>query len=74
MRAMIQALAILEKLISFPTVSKDSNLALTDYVQQFLSELGIQSSIVYNEEKTKAKKQKIIAEDEYLIADFILKY
>ena len=54
MRGMTQSLAILEKLISFPTVSKDSNLALTDYVRQFLSELGFQSSIVYNEDKTKA--------------------
>jgi acetylornithine deacetylase len=51
---MTQSLAILEKLISFPTVSKDSNLALTEYVQRFLGELGIQSSVVYNEEKTKA--------------------
>ena len=51
---MTQSLAILEKLISFPTVSKDSNLALTEYVQRFLGELGIQPSVVYNEEKTKA--------------------
>ncbi len=51
---MTQSLAILEKLISFPTVSKDSNLDLTDYVQHFLGELGIKSSIVFNEEKTKA--------------------
>ena len=51
---MTQSLAILEKLISFPTVSKDSNLALTDYIQNFLNESGIQSSIVYNEEKNKA--------------------
>ena len=51
---MNNSLAILEKLISFPTVSKDSNLALIEYVQQFLSALGIQSSTIYNEEKTKA--------------------
>ena len=54
MRGMTQSLAILEKLISFPTVSRDSNLAMTDYVRQFLSDLGIKSVIVYNEEKTKA--------------------
>ena len=51
---MNNSLAILEKLISFPTVSKDSNLALIEYVQQFLSALGIQSSNIYNEKKTKA--------------------
>ncbi len=51
---MTQSIAILEKLISFPTISKDSNLAMTDYVQQFLLEFGVQTSIVYNEEKTKA--------------------
>ena len=51
---MTQSIDILEKLISFPTVSKDSNLALTDYVQQFLKALSIPTAIVFNEEKTKA--------------------
>jgi acetylornithine deacetylase len=51
---MTQSLAILEKLISYPTISKDSNLALTDFVQQFLNDLGFKSTIIFNEEKTKA--------------------
>jgi acetylornithine deacetylase len=51
---MTQSLAILEKLVSYPTISKDSNLALTDFVQQFLNDLGIKSTIIFNEEKTKA--------------------
>ena len=51
---MVQSISILEKLISFPTVSKDSNLALIDFVQTFLRQREIQSSVVYNEDKTKA--------------------
>lgn len=45
---------ILEKLISFATVSRDSNLALIQYVQEYLDSLGIESCLIYNDEKTKA--------------------
>ncbi len=34
---------ILDRLIAFPTVSRDSNLALIDYVQDFLAACGIAS-------------------------------
>ena len=44
---------ILAKLISFDTVSRHSNLALTDYVQSYLSDLGIESRLVPNQENTK---------------------
>ncbi|EPJ52969.1 MAG: hypothetical protein OFPI_12090 [Osedax symbiont Rs2] len=44
---------ILAKLINFDTVSRHSNLALIDYVQSYLSELGIESRLVPNQENTK---------------------
>ena len=45
---------ILESLVNYPTVSKDSNLELIEYIQSFLSNLNIQSTLTRNEEGTKA--------------------
>ena len=45
---------ILEKLISFSTVSRNSNLELIHYIEGYLANLGISSSLILNEEKTKA--------------------
>ena len=53
----------LEKLIAFPTVSRDSNLGLIAYVQGVLDGFGISSTLVHNEEKTKAS----FTEDGYFI-------
>jgi acetylornithine deacetylase len=36
---------ILERLIGFPTVSRDSNLALIEYVREFLAARGVQSRL-----------------------------
>ncbi len=44
---------ILTKLIGFDTVSRHSNLALIDYVQEYLNGYGIESRLVPNAEKTK---------------------
>jgi acetylornithine deacetylase len=44
----------LEKLIAFPSVSRDSNLDLIAHVRDFLSGLGIESLIVHNEDGRKA--------------------
>ena len=44
---------ILEKLIAFPTVSKDSNADLIDYVRNYLADYGIDSVLVGNAEHTK---------------------
>jgi acetylornithine deacetylase len=44
---------ILEKLISFDTVSRHSNLELINYVQQYLADFSIDSYLVPNKEKTK---------------------
>jgi len=44
----------LEKLIAFPSVSRDSNLDLIAYVREFLSGFGIESMLVHNEDGRKA--------------------
>lgn len=46
--------AILERLIAFPTVSSESNLALVDWVEGYLAGFGIASARVWNAERTKA--------------------
>jgi len=53
LREMTNIKKILATLISFDTVSRHSNLALTDYVQSYLAEFGIQSKLVPNEDHTK---------------------
>ncbi|MET0870835.1 MAG: acetylornithine deacetylase [Paeniglutamicibacter terrestris] len=47
-------LAEISKLIGFDTTSRDSNLALIDYVVSRLSSVGIESSLIHNAEGTKA--------------------
>ncbi|MGR3342456.1 MAG: acetylornithine deacetylase [Paracoccaceae bacterium] len=50
----LTARQIMEKLVSFPTVSRDSNLALVDWVENYLDGFGIRSHRVINDEGTKA--------------------
>lgn len=45
---------ILEKLVSFQTVSRDSNLPLIDWVEEYLDSHGIPAHRVWNEDRTKA--------------------
>ncbi len=48
------SLEMLEKLVSFDSVSRNSNLPLIDFIQDYLLSFGVKSELVYNEEKTKA--------------------
>ena len=50
----ISALEILEKLISFPTVSDRSNLELIDWVEEYLNSFHIETYRKYNEDRNKA--------------------
>ena len=50
----LSALDILAKLVAFPTVSRDSNLALVDWVEDYLAAHGVRAHRVYNDEGTKA--------------------
>ncbi|MGF6873298.1 acetylornithine deacetylase/succinyl-diaminopimelate desuccinylase-like protein [Paraburkholderia sp. MM5477-R1] len=46
--------ALLERLIGFATVSRDSNLELIGFVQQYLADPGVDSELFHNAERTKA--------------------
>src|SRR5690606_19442940 len=45
---------ILARLIGFPTVSRDSNLELIRFIQEYLAKLGVESELFHNAEGTKA--------------------
>ncbi len=45
---------MISKLIAFPTVSRDSNLDLIEYVREYLAGHGVESRLVPNAEGTKA--------------------
>jgi len=47
-------LEIMQKLVSFPTVSRDTNLPLVDWVENYLSDHGIEAHRHYHEEGQKA--------------------
>ena len=49
-----RARSILFDLIAFPTISSDSNLAMIEYIRSLLERAGIASSLIFNEERTKA--------------------
>ncbi len=50
----LSARELLDRLVSFPTVSRDSNLALVDWVEAYLNDLGVTCHRDYNEDGTKA--------------------
>ena len=54
MTARLSPRQILEKLVSFPTVSRDSNLPLIDWVEEYLESHGVTAHRVWNEDRTKA--------------------
>jgi acetylornithine deacetylase len=45
---------LLDRLIGFATVSRDSNLELIAFIRDYLEALGVQSELFYNPERTKA--------------------
>lgn len=45
---------MLERLVAFPTVSSDSNLDLIEFVRAYLAEHGVSSTLVFNEDGSKA--------------------
>jgi acetylornithine deacetylase len=48
------SIAMIEKLISFPTVSRDSNLALIDFVRELLRGLGADVRLTFDDDRRKA--------------------
>ena len=43
---------LLERLIAFPTVSRESNLALIGFIRDYLAGLGVDSELFHNEDGT----------------------
>ena len=54
MTTRLTPLQLMEKLVSFPTVSRDSNLPLVDWVEDYLNSHGITAHRHYNEDNEKA--------------------
>lgn len=54
MTARLTPFQLMEKLVSFPTVSRDSNLPLVDWVEEYLNSHGITAHRNYNEDNEKA--------------------
>jgi acetylornithine deacetylase len=55
--------ALLEWLIAFPTVSRDSNLEMIDFIRHTLGDLGVRSELFYNADRTKANLFATIGPD-----------
>ena len=50
----LTARELMDRLVGFPTVSRDSNLDLIDFVEEYLEDFGVTSVRVPNEDGTKA--------------------
>jgi acetylornithine deacetylase len=50
----MNSVQILDQLIGFPTVSRDSNLALVEFVRQFLATRGVESKLYMDRDGRKA--------------------
>lgn len=54
MNTVLDPRAILDRLVAFPTVSRDSNLDLVDWVEHYLTSHGITAYRDWNSDRTKA--------------------
>ncbi|MEM9140254.1 MAG: acetylornithine deacetylase [Pseudomonadota bacterium] len=55
---------MLAKLVSFPTVSRDTNLPLMDFVEEYLAGHGVQSHRVYSACETKCNLYALVGPEE----------
>lgn len=49
-----EALRLIDGLLGFPTVSRDSNLGLIEFARDYLAELGVKPRLVYESSRKKA--------------------
>jgi len=54
---------LIDDLIAFDTTSRNSNLELISYVQDYLENLGVASSLIYNDDGSKANLYATIGPD-----------
>ena len=57
------ALEMIDRLIAFPTVSRDSNLGLIEFARDYLARLGVRAHLVYDASKRKANLFATLADD-----------
>ena len=50
----IAGLDMIRRLVAFPTVSRDSNLELIEWVRGYVEDLGATTALTFNDERTKA--------------------
>lgn len=55
---------MLAKLVSFPTVSRDSNLPLIDFAEEYLTDHGVTCRRVYDDSGTKANLYALVGPEE----------
>ena len=58
-----EALAMIDRLLDFPTVSRDSNLGLIEYARDHLAALGVRPRLVYDRREKKAALFCSLADD-----------
>lgn len=59
----MNSIEMLTRLVAFPTVSRDSNLPLIDWVEDYLAQFGARCRRTWNSEKTKANLFAAIGPD-----------
>ncbi|MEO8187537.1 MAG: M20/M25/M40 family metallo-hydrolase, partial [Burkholderiaceae bacterium] len=55
------SLAMIDRLIGFPTVSRDSNLGLIEFARDELARLGVRSNLIYDAARSKANLFAILS-------------
>ena len=58
------SLDMISKLISFDTTSRYSNMELISYIQEYLNGLGVASTLVPNEDQSKASLYATVGPDD----------
>jgi acetylornithine deacetylase len=61
---MTSTISFLERLVAFPTVSRESNLDIIAYVQDVLKALGVPSTLVHSEDGRKANLWATVGPDD----------
>ena len=59
-----ETIAMIERLIAFDTTSRNSNLELIEFVQNYLKDLGVESELVHNEDQSKANLYATLGPDD----------
>lgn len=64
MSAHPESIAMIERLIAFDTTSRNSNLELIEFICGYLNDLGVESELVYNKDKSKANLYATLGPDD----------